>query len=413
MNQAPTKPCTRWATRLAARHPSDLSSAEHAELQAHLKTCPSCASASTDYALMETLIRGLPPVAPLAVAEFTPEEDAHAEPSTYAPQPILLSNYTSRRQPPQPPRRTRLVQRANMLAAVLVVALLIASVAVLYIRHPGALIGSSSQKKLPPVSCTEEKSLGDPVLIQLCQNRMLVDIHQSQVIGGYTITLQRAYVDANRLIFEYTARQNSTGKVVELSQPTLDVTVQHTSLGGPKGVSYNEIGANLISVPNKGAFPQNLRTLSLHVTMRKFAVGISTGPNNQLPTLQGNADFHFALPFHSGQTLNLHDTITLNGTDYTLYRLIVSPSMTSFYVTGILSDKLSTFSLQWRGQPIAIGDSTVSVPDVIAPNQPPYTVFSLETAQPFNQHGSLTLIVSVYADAAETQTTSDCWIVNI
>ncbi len=100
MNQAPSQPCSAWATRLAARHPSDLSPAESADLQAHLQHCPACTSAHIAYALMETAIRQLPPVAPLE--RLSPEHFEEASTRSHlATEPIQLPT----RSPGQSARR--------------------------------------------------------------------------------------------------------------------------------------------------------------------------------------------------------------------------------------------------------------------------------------------------------------------
>ena len=146
-------------------------------------------------------------------------------------------------------------------------------------------------------------------------------------------------------------------------------------------------------MPNKGEFPQDLRAFKLHITMRGFKIGSSTGSNDQRPSIQGNADFAFSLPFHAGQILTPHDTITINGSEYTLYQVIITPSMTSLYVSGMRSDQVSSYSLSLRGKEIQ-ASGVAAGPDVVPANQAPYTVFTFNTSQPFHQHGTLILTIN-------------------
>ncbi len=53
-------PCPEWADKLAAMHPDDLTSSDHAELDEHIASCEACAAAYDDYRAMSALIRDLP-----------------------------------------------------------------------------------------------------------------------------------------------------------------------------------------------------------------------------------------------------------------------------------------------------------------------------------------------------------------
>src|SRR5712692_6271271 len=53
-------PCIAWAEKLALRQ-EDLSPADRANLDAHIKTCPACEAAQEDYYFLDTRLRALPP----------------------------------------------------------------------------------------------------------------------------------------------------------------------------------------------------------------------------------------------------------------------------------------------------------------------------------------------------------------
>lgn len=57
MNVPQVEPCARWAKKLAAVHPDDLSSEEREKLNKHVARCAACAVVFNDYHKMNTLIR--------------------------------------------------------------------------------------------------------------------------------------------------------------------------------------------------------------------------------------------------------------------------------------------------------------------------------------------------------------------
>ena len=57
MNNQP--PCMAWAEKLALRH-EDLSPADSAALEAHVKTCPACEATQADYRFLDARLRAMP-----------------------------------------------------------------------------------------------------------------------------------------------------------------------------------------------------------------------------------------------------------------------------------------------------------------------------------------------------------------
>ncbi len=55
-------PCPNWAEKLALRR-EELSSADRAALDAHIRTCPACEAVQKDYDFLDTHLRALPPPA--------------------------------------------------------------------------------------------------------------------------------------------------------------------------------------------------------------------------------------------------------------------------------------------------------------------------------------------------------------
>jgi hypothetical protein len=76
--------------------------------------------------------------------------------------------------------------------------------------------------------------------------------------------------------------------------------------------------------------------------------------------------------------------------------------MVSLYVSGALSDKWDSYTLTLNGENI-LASYSAPHPGDLSPNQAPYTVFSFETFQPFNQHGTLTLTITITGDLTGPQ----------
>jgi hypothetical protein len=137
-------PCAEWADTLALK-PADLSPDEGAALQQHLATCPGCAATYADYQMLMTRLRALPrpalpPLAPLAPELIAAPDDEDQIDTSYDGVdhhwPLPGAEPT-----PPPARLPRLwrrgwPQRLSLLAAVLLVAVLVGSLALLLHRSP-------------------------------------------------------------------------------------------------------------------------------------------------------------------------------------------------------------------------------------------------------------------------------------
>lgn len=145
MSNATPVPCTRWAEKLAGTHPGDLSPSDRAALNAHLATCPGCATVFADYRAMDAHILNLPAVEPLSGLSWLQNDINQRQTASHgrvmtdvgsvpAPKSGML------RQPV--PRKRRIASLASSLAAVLVVGAIIGSFLLLWTNHH--ILGSSS-----------------------------------------------------------------------------------------------------------------------------------------------------------------------------------------------------------------------------------------------------------------------------
>ncbi|HEX4713832.1 MAG TPA: hypothetical protein VH164_02790, partial [Ktedonobacteraceae bacterium] len=77
---------------------------------------------------------------------------------------------------------------------------------------------------------------------------------------------------------------------------------------------------------------------NVHLTLTHFLVEVSPpagGGSVQDPSFSGTLMFDVALPFHPGKVLQPHQTMTAGGQAITLERVVITPSETVLYFSGI------------------------------------------------------------------------------
>jgi len=328
MNLSQSRPCSDRARSLAARHPSDLSSTERAELQAHVQICPSCSSAYAAYALMETAIRALPSVMPLA--EISPELLEEKSAKTAPAQ-------TNERMRPDsrllalPRRSARSLRLASLFAAVLVVCALIAGSVVLFTHHDGATqVGTGiAPTSDDPAVC----NVVDPGLQWLCSQGQLTSINATKIVAGVSITLKYAYADRNRitvlLSFQGPSPVNAGLFKVILTTPEGQVLEGAGDQGTNNLMTFNFDPTPLAVAPLPGAAqPLNLNLQILPPGAEIPPAGTSTPVVTATPA----AVFKFVVPFHEARTATLVQSQTIDGNTLTLDRVVVAPSSVYVYL---------------------------------------------------------------------------------
>lgn len=354
MKQAPSQPCSAWATRLAARHPSDLSPAESEGLQDHLKNCPACTSASTAYSLMETAIRQLPSVAPLEhLASEQFEEVSTRAQSANEPAALPVRSHTRRLRP----RLSRTARVTNLLAAVLVVAVLIAGSVILFTHHLSTTqVGAAFDlppQAIPDDFCTQTQL--DAALQNLCLQHQLTKIDITKNVGGIPVTIAYAYADGNRIsILAFAPASFLKSPPTDLSpakQLMFDeiTTADGQSLDGIGGLDTGEGGgkyAFFSSYGDTAMLPNSTRTLNVQVPITFSDSSQATptityrDPNSADITYAPGSihtttvTFDFRVPFHPARIAYPHQTITVDGQSVTLERVDISPSEARVYLHG-------------------------------------------------------------------------------
>lgn len=358
MKQAPSQPCSAWATRLAARHPSDLSPDEKAALQAHLQNCPACTSISIAYALMETSIRQLPPVTSLE--QLSPEqfEEASARPQ-HVSEPIMLPvRSRSAHSRHVRPRFSHTARVANLLAAALVVVVLIAGSVILFTHHPGTTQVGQQNFDLPPQAIPADfcaQAPLDPALKSLCEQHQLTKLDITKNVGGVPVTLAYAYADGNRVSIiafapsallavspsaQPDSKQIMFGEITTADGKSLD------GLGGTEGATGSGQYAFFTGESDTAALPGSTHTLNLQVPivftdMSHATATVTHRDSNSTSYAYAPGAIHtttvtfdFSVPFHPARIAYPHQTITVDGQSVTLDRVDISPSEARVYLHG-------------------------------------------------------------------------------
>jgi hypothetical protein len=174
------------------------------------------------------------------------------------------------------------------------------------------------------------------------------NLHQSKTLPGtgITITLEKGYADANRvlLIYTYTLPQKYSADPLSVSgvmtaDPHLvlpDITAG-TIWNTASSASGNSKTASVLSY-DASSITGNPGTLNVHLTLTHFLVEVSPpagGGSVQDPSFSGTLMFDVALPFHPGKVLQPHQTMTAGGQAITLERVVITPSETVLYFSGI------------------------------------------------------------------------------
>ncbi len=190
----------------------------------------------------------------------------------------------------------------------------------------------------------------DPGLHQVVQNPLLYqDVNASQTRDGFTLTVQKAYADANRVILSYTLTRADDPHYAISYQPIL--TTQDgvalraheffiTQTGTPAYTSFD--AETILGSP---------KALHLRLTVGGNVQSEPSDPSKRGPLLTQPISVDFSVPFHPGRVANLHEAVRVRGKTLILERVVVTPSETRVYLRG------AGYPLGLYGNPtLAVGD---------------------------------------------------------
>lgn len=173
---------------------------------------------------------------------------------------------------------------------------------------------------------------------QILNSSLATHLNLTATTGGYTVTLQRAYADVNRIVVGYTVLAPD-GRPFNgfLQEAFLKDSLKDGSgdvLPPLGGGTFVEGGAVLDNF-DASSIPAMLKDLTLQLVIP--APQVLHGGRWVAPEAGATspATFHFTVPFRRGRVADLHQTVAAGGTSVTLEQAVISPSEARFYLRGL------------------------------------------------------------------------------
>lgn len=228
----------------------------------------------------------------------------------------------------------RMWRPTSAVAAALVAILILASGGYATAPHLMQMMQRTLQTNDPAASYVAEHALGQ-------------ELHRSQTIDGVTVTLERVYADANRIIifYGYEVRDlrgsdgdwgtgeihltDSTGRTYRslFQQEQYDPATPGVSAGvisfdpGTLPVDAGDVTFRMI-VPGVGAFRD---------AVTSFSNGRQAIPDDQIVRVAGPWIFDFTTPVIPGRIAEVNKTVTANGIAVQLDRVVITLSAARVY----------------------------------------------------------------------------------
>lgn len=202
------------------------------------------------------------------------------------------------------------------------------------------LMAGSAYAVAPLLSQIFQSNPYDPGLNQVFRNGLYDAVHLApQSIGGFTIRVEAAYADSNRIIVGYTLTvpAGHTYRYVALraSVNTQYGAVRPGGGSGPVGTADpGGSGAYEMEFDVTNDIADNPGKLLLHLTVRGLVAVEQDSSNLREVDVPGSRSFDFATAFHPGRVARLDQSLTTDGKTLTLERVVVTPSETRAYLHG-------------------------------------------------------------------------------
>lgn len=169
---------------------------------------------------------------------------------------------------------------------------------------------------------------------QLVQTNQFTDYHQSKNVDGYTLTIQKAYADSNQVVIGYTVQvppggiepffKFGEGQAMLTTEQGMDLP----QITGASNDPTNGTNGN-VYIFDAGGIQNNPKELHLRLTIPYSGQG---RPPSQI---SGHLSFSFAVPFHPGRVINLHQSVTAKGVTATLERVVITSTSVRAYISGL------------------------------------------------------------------------------
>lgn len=185
----------------------------------------------------------------------------------------------------------------------------------------------------------------EPGTQHILQTNQYTDYHQSKTVNGFTITIEKVYADANRVIVGYTihvpANRNQDDEfALGLSTLTTSQGVNLPLMKGVGSVAVQGISGDTFSF-DASNIQSNPKELQLHLS-----IPFGTQPQASAFKINGALTFNFVVPFHTGKVINVNQSAVADGKTVTLERVVITASETRLYIQGFSShDAVNGYSI--------------------------------------------------------------------
>lgn len=149
--------------------------------------------------------------------------------------------------------------------------------------------------------------------------------------GGYTLTVQRAYADANNVIVAYTLTTKAGGRA-DFNNPLL------TDARGVSLPLITDVGGGAVRLADYNA--DRIKSPSGKIRLHLVA------------PIKGLAPLSFAVPSTAGRQVEPHQAVTVKGKTLTLERVVATASAMRLYLSGPLAAATTTVDLRVDGHAI-------------------------------------------------------------
>lgn len=179
---------------------------------------------------------------------------------------------------------------------------------------------------------------------QIVSQDLGMRLNLSQTEAGYTVTLQRAYADANRIVVAYTIQGPANQPFDAIDR----LAFLRSTLADANGAALDPLGGgdvveggSVLDNFDASSIPGEPKDLNLRLTVPLLQALQEAG--QEVPGAIAPFTFRFTVPFHPGRVATPNETVTAGGAAVTLERVVVSPTETRLYLrgldgTGILPD---------------------------------------------------------------------------
>ncbi len=232
-----------------------------------------------------------------------------------------------------------------------------------------ALLGGATYAAVPVLTRVFHLGGADTVL----ERHLGQEVNLSQRLGGYTMTIERVYADSNRVLIAYSIRPPTTGRRLWDMSTNLTVTdAQGTVL--PERSMVGDVGGTEPETTLQGfdtaAISGNPREVRLHLTVPSIdaaeqlhappgpgqssgveflglppagafgSVAVARPVGVRDPWMQdvrtyGPISFDITVPIERGREFLPRQQVQAGGVTATLQRVVISPTETRLYVSGL------------------------------------------------------------------------------